>query len=72
MEEMKKLKEAYDIFLSSKHMDPEAVQIFYRHVRELTGKDCGSWSCGGCVGRCRERVERTLRLNGLLPQKKNK
>lgn len=65
-EKLLNLKNAYEEFNLKKFQDVGVVQRLFHHFTIYTGGSPGSWSCSGCIRRCKEKTERILKNNNLL------
>lgn len=70
MEEIKqedKLQTLYDSYIGFlAHRDAEWTQKMFNAFYSYTGHSMGSWSCGGCSRRTREKTEYILSQAGLI------
>ena len=68
MDTINKLYEAYQNFMSLRNT--ESIQRLFNAYTEHTGYSLGSWSCGGCCRRTKEKTEMILHLAGLIDKPK--
>jgi len=63
-EKLKELHESYLGFLRTRNA--EWTQKMFNSFTRLTGNSLGSWSCGGCLRRTKEKTEYILMQAGLI------
>lgn len=68
MDTISKLHEAYQNFMSLRNT--ESIQRLFNAYTEHTGYSLGSWSCGGCIRRTKEKTEMLLSQAGLIQMPK--
>jgi len=70
-EEINKLDNLYQSYIGfNNHRDVEWTQKMFNAFYLYTGHSMGSWSCGGCVRRTKEKTEYILSQAGLIDKPK--